>query len=330
MTLVAVYSAVKYARHLWQGILITVGAILTSEALVLAVLSENFLGEYHYSLGELLVGGIFVLFVFVMWATIWFAGLFARTRRLYVVSLEERAATLEREREHMSAIAVAEERNRIAREVHDIVAHSLAVMVAQADGARYALDSSPETTRAALETIGRTGRESLDEMRRLVGVLRDAAPRPGADGCVPPVDGTVWEVAVLGQLGSLIERFEVSGLVVERVDIGEPRPLSPTQQLTAYRIVQEALTNSFKHAGPGTRVVLTLEWQADNLAISVVDDGTSRVSSTLGSGGHGLVGMRERVELFGGNLAARPRLVGGFEIMATLPLRPLLPLALKD
>ncbi|WP_018352340.1 sensor histidine kinase [Longispora albida] len=294
--LIAAYSVVKYAKRLIEGIFAGLALLV---GVVLASL-ENADANWE----TVMASGVTLISVC---AGVWFAGLNARTRRLYVRNLEDKASTLEREREHLARIAVGEERNRIARELHDIVAHSLAVMIVQADGARYVLDSSPETARTALQTIGDTGRQSLEEMRRLVSVLRDSG-QPERN------------VPVLDQLDVLIERSFAAGLVIQRVDRGQPRPLPQAQQLTAYRIVQEALTNSLKHAGAGTNVSLTLEWLPSALNIAVIDDGGGKVASPIGSGGHGLVGMRERVTLYGGELIAKPRLVGGFEVIASLPL----------
>ncbi|MEV6523481.1 sensor histidine kinase [Longispora sp. NPDC051575] len=297
VVLVAGYSVVKYSKRLWEGFAagaaLVVGVFLAADQMGSSWEEK---GGMVIMLGSLVVG-------------VWFAGLNARNRRLYVVSLEDRAETLEREQAHLARIAVGEERNRIARELHDIVAHSLAVMIVQADGARYVLDANPEKAREAMLTIGDTGRESLEEMRRLVGVLREA-----------PDDDR--NVVVLNQVGTLVERSEAAGLTIEMTQLGTPRPLSQALELTAYRIVQEALTNTLKHAGAGTRVTLTFEWLPHTLNISIIDDGAGQVPRAVGSGGHGLVGMRERAMLYGGELIAKPRLVGGFEVIATLPLRP--------
>ncbi|WP_412540775.1 sensor histidine kinase [Longispora sp. K20-0274] len=295
--LVAGYSVVKYATRLWEGFLAG-AAMLIGVVLAAHDTGENW--EQKLTLGVMLTSFV---------VGVWFAGLNARNRRLYVVSLEDRAETLEREQAHLARIAVGEERNRIARELHDIVAHSLAVMIVQADGARYVMDANPEKAREAMQTIGDTGRESLEEMRRLVGVLREA---PDEDR----------NVVVLNQVGTLVERSEAAGLLIEMKNLGQPRGLPQALELTAYRIVQEALTNTLKHAGAGTRVTLTFEWLPHTLNIAIVDDGGGQVPRPVGSGGHGLVGMRERAMLYGGELIARPRLAGGFEVFATLPLRP--------
>jgi signal transduction histidine kinase len=238
-------------------------------------------------------------------ATPWLAGRSSRSRSL-------RMALLEREQHQRARVAVGEERARIARELHDIVAHSVGVMVVQAQGAQRVLNRDPERTREALETIEQTGRAALDEMRRSLGVLRqqdvDAplAPQPGMDG-----------------LRALVEQARQNGLAVELVTEGEPSPLPAGVDLSAYRIVQEALTNTLKHAGPvHTRVAVRYGGRALELEIS--DDGSPGSVSSEGpiAGGHGLTGMRERVALYGGDLHADRRRGGGFVVRASLPLAP--------
>ena len=236
-------------------------------------------------------------------ATPWLTGRSIRSRSL-------RVALLEREQRQRQRVAVGEERARIARELHDVVAHSVGVMVVQAQGARRVLDRDPGRAREALETIEREGRTALDEMRRSLGVLRrqdaDAplAPQPGMDG-----------------LGALIEQARQNGLAVELVTEGEPAPLPDGVNLSAYRIVQEALTNTLKHAGP-VRARVAVRYGPDQLELEVCDDGApGRVANGAPStGGHGLAGMRERVTLYGGDLHAGHRPEGGFLVRASLPL----------
>ena len=204
----------------------------------------------------------------------------------------------------LARVAAQEERARIARELHDIVAHSVGAMVAQAQGGRRVIERDPERAKEALETIERTGRSALDEMRRALGVLRaeDAprAPQPGMD-----------------DLPSLVAQARRNGLPVEFVTEGEPAPLPAGADLSAYRIVQEALTNTLKHAGPvPTRVAV--RYGSDELELVIADDGAP--VKTSGAAGHGLVGMRERVALFGGDLHTGQRPEGGFTVRASLPL----------
>ncbi|MFE2378463.1 sensor histidine kinase [Streptomyces sp. NPDC059398] len=261
--------------------------------------------------------------VFTMVATVpfvlaWVLGDSARTRRAYFAQLEERASRLEREREAQSKVAVAGERARIARELHDVVAHNVSVMVVQADGAAYVLDASPDQARQALETISSTGRQALAEMRRLLGVLRTGdAPESGE--YVPQPD--------VQQIEDLVEQVRVAGLTVDFRVEGTPRPLPSGVELTAYRIVQEALTNTRKHGGPDVGASVRLVYFDDGLGLLVEDDGRGAAHELYQDGGadgqgHGLIGMRERVGMVGGTLDAGPRPGGGFRISALLPLKP--------
>ncbi|MFJ8203911.1 sensor histidine kinase [Micromonospora chalcea] len=303
--LIALYSVVKYADRLRDGIVAGVVAVLGG---VLAALQTPgagpwWMGAFFYAL---IVGAV------------WLAGLNLRTRRLYVLSLEDRAATLEREREAQARAAVAEERTRIARELHDVVAHSMAVMIVQADGVRFTLDRDPATAREAAKVVADTGRAALEEMRRLVGVLREpTATQPD------PADGPAHRRPALVELPALLDRFRAAGLRVACGGAGTPPPLRPGLELTVYRVVQESLTNTLKHAGVGASVELTLDWSADAVVIRAVDDGRGRpVDGPAPSGGHGLVGMRERVGVYDGSLAAGPTLAGGWRVRARLPLSP--------
>lgn len=247
----------------------------------------------------------------------WLLGDSMQWRRSYYRGLEERAARLERERDAQAQIAAAAERARIARELHDVVAHNVSVMVVQADGAAFALETSPEKARQALTAISRTGRQALAEMRSLLGVLRSAddegaelAPQPGVE-----------------QLAGLLEHTRAAGVPVSFTVEGVPRPLPPGAALTAYRIVQESLTNVRKHGGPTVTAAVTLRFCEDQVVIKVTDDG--RAGSARGAAraripgdglGHGLIGMRERVEVYGGTVTAGPRPGGGWRVTATLPL----------
>ncbi|MFG2290600.1 sensor histidine kinase [Streptomyces sp. NPDC048595] len=248
----------------------------------------------------------------------WVLGDSMRTRRAYWAQLEEKAARLEKEREAQSRIAVAAERARIARELHDVVAHNVSVMVVQADGAAYVLDTAPEQTRQALETISGTGRQALAEMRRLLGVLRTGEqPESGEYVPQPGVE----------QLSDLIDQVRGAGLPVDFRMEGEPRPLPSSVELTAYRIVQEALTNTRKHGGPDVGSTVRLAYKDDELDLLVEDDGRGAQHELYEEGGadglgHGLIGMRERVGMVGGSLTAGPRPGGGFRVTAVLPLKP--------
>ncbi|MFH9268142.1 MULTISPECIES: sensor histidine kinase [unclassified Streptomyces] len=248
----------------------------------------------------------------------WVLGDSLRTRRAYFDQLEERAARLEREREAQSKVAVAAERARIARELHDVVAHNVSVMVVQADGAAYVMDAAPDQAKQALETISSTGRQALAEMRRLLGVLRTGdAPESGEYVPQPDVE----------QIEDLVAQVRQTGLVVDFKVEGTPRPLPSGVELTAYRVVQEALTNTRKHGGPDAGASVRLVYFDDGLGLLIEDDGRGAAHELYEDGGadgagHGMIGMRERIGMVGGTLDAGPRPGGGFRISALLPLKP--------
>ncbi|MEU3824291.1 sensor histidine kinase [Streptomyces sp. SID486] len=257
------------------------------------------------------------VFQTVPFALAWVLGDSIRTRRAYFAQLEERAARLEKEREAQSKVAVAAERARIARELHDVVAHNVSVMVVQADGAAYVMDAAPDQAKAALETISSTGRQALAEMRRLLGVLRTGEHQESGE-YVPQPD--------VDQIDDLVEQCRTSGLPVDFKVEGTPRPLPSGVELTAYRIVQEALTNTRKHGGPNAGASVRLVYFDDGLGLLVEDDGKGAPHELYEEGGvdgqgHGLIGMRERVGMVGGTLDAGPRPGGGFRISVLLPLK---------
>ncbi len=235
----------------------------------------------------------------------WLAGRAIRSRTRLTEALHEAAAQAAEEHDDELHRAAAEERRRIAREMHDLVAHSMSVMVVQAGGARRILDRDPARALEAAERIERTGREALAEMRHLLGVLhpgeepRALAPQP-----------------TLAELDALINRARAAGLPLVLHEDGERRPLPAGLDLAAYRIVQEGLTNAFKHAG-GAPTEVTVTWSELELAIEVRDRGRMRIG---GEGGHGLVGMRERVRVYGGEIETGPAKGGGWRVRATLPL----------
>lgn len=245
--------------------------------------------------------------------SLWIWGYTIGTRRAYLASLEERAVRLERERDNQAQIAAAAERARIAREIHDVVSHSLSVMVAQADGAAYGLRSQPDRAEQAVATISNTGRTALTEMQRMLGVLRNEEPEH--DSYVPQPG--------VAQLDQLVEDVRDSGLPVEFTVQGVPRELPTGMELAVYRIAQEALTNTRKHAGPNvSRAQVRLWYGDDALEMRISDNG--RGAATLPgratNGGHGLVGMQERVAAYGGSIHSGPQTGGGFEVVASLPL----------
>ncbi|WP_137988636.1 sensor histidine kinase [Streptomyces vilmorinianum] len=268
--------------------------------------------------GSTLAKVFFTVIMTVPFALAWVLGDSLRTRRAYFAQLEERASRLEQEREAQAKVAVAAERARIARELHDVVAHNVSVMVVQADGAAYVLDASPDQAKQALETISSTGRQALAEMRRLLGILRTGEHQEAGE-YVPQPD--------VEQIEDLVEQVRGAGLTVDFRIEGTPRPLPSGVELTAYRIVQEALTNTRKHGGPDAGASVRLVYFDDGLGLLVEDDGRGATQEMYEDGGadgrgHGLIGMRERVGMVGGTLDAGPRPGGGFRISALLPLKP--------
>jgi signal transduction histidine kinase len=251
------------------------------------------------------------VFSFLQFATAWFLGDLQHRRLAYTAKLEALNAQLAGEQELRARWAVAEERGRIARELHDVVAHSVSVMVVQAGAARRSVAGNPDQATAALTQIESTGRQALAEMRRLLGLLRD-----GQDG-----GAALTPQPSLAHLDSLLAAAGEAGLPVELAVEGEPRQLPAGIDLSAYRIVQEALTNSLKHAGPA-RAVVRVCYGAKALEVQVWDDGRGAAgpNGRAEGDGHGLIGMRERVALFGGSLEVGTRQGGGFLVAARLPL----------
>jgi signal transduction histidine kinase len=252
-----------------------------------------------------------------------------RARRRHERALGEQGWLLERERESAATVAVGEERARIARELHDIVSHNVSVMIVQAGAAREVLATMPDEAGAALAAVERAGRDTMTELRHLLGLLA-----PAADGDDPD-DGT--ELApqpTLTRLGPLVDRIAFAGLPVEVRVSGTPRPLPTGVDVTAYRIVQEALTNALKH-GSGEKAEVTVRYADHALRVEVLTTGPSVLTGGSGGAGggggrngladergtgRGLTGLRERVAVYGGDLDARRRLGGGYRVRARLPL----------
>ena len=239
---------------------------------------------------------------------LWLVGNHLRVRNLQTEAAEARADRLERERALAEERAAGEERARIARELHDVVAHSLSVIVVQAGAARRVASSHPGAPLEALASIETTGRQAMTEMRRLLGMLRKGehvaplAPQPG-----------------LERLDALLDKVRAAGLDVQLEEEGKPFPLPPGLDVSAFRIVQEALTNCLRHAD-ARRAVVRIEYGPQELRLSVSDDGVGVRAGSAGSAGHGLAGMQERVEMFGGRLEANGQSGSGFSVVATLPL----------
>jgi len=246
----------------------------------------------------------------VIAVSVWMFGDSVAGRRAHSAWLEERARRAEAERDTKAQLAAIAERSRITREMHDIIAHNLAVIIGLADGGRYAAARSPERSSQALDAIASTGREALSELRRLLGVLAedddraaDLAPQPG-----------------LADLEALLDRVRAAGLPLTCVMQGDPAGLSEGQQLTVYRIVQEALTNTLKHAGPAATAEVMLRYAGGTVDVQVTDTGRGTAASPPEGAGRGLPGMRERAAVYDGTLQAGPAsAAGGWRVAAHLP-----------
>jgi signal transduction histidine kinase len=287
---VAVYSVGAHT----SGLRGSVGG-LGAAALIAANVADQF------SLGDL-------LFIAMIVGGAWLAGRAMRYRRERERVLERLTVDLEHEREEKARAAVAEERVRIARELHDVVAHAISVIVLQARGGRRSLATDPGETREALDMIEATGSQALAEMRRLLGMLR----RDDEEIALAPQPS-------LRYLDTLTAQVREAGLPVELSVEGEPIELSPGVDLSAYRIVQEALTNALKHAGPATARVV-VRYRENDLELEIADTGLGAGAGAGDGGGHGLAGMRERVSVYGGKIEAGSQDGGGFAVRARLPL----------
>jgi signal transduction histidine kinase len=293
--LVPVYSV---ARHREMG------SALTAVALALAVGALATAQEDNENFGQFLSNFLFVAVIMI--GTPWAAGRAVRNRQLRAAVLEDRAVALERESEERARAAVAEERLRMARELHDVVGHSLGLIVVQAGAERATLRGAQDSTRDTLVTIEQAGREALGEMRRLLEMMR----RDDEEVALAPQPS-------LAHIEALVEKVRAAGLPVELHVEGRPVALPPGVDLSAYRIVQEALTNALKHAGPA-RVRVRVRYGEDALELEVVDDGAGVAGDA--DSGHGLLGMRERVALYGGSLRTGAQPGGGYAVGVRLPL----------
>jgi signal transduction histidine kinase len=292
---VSLYSAGLYAASKKASVvaaLVALGSVLTA----VAFLDEEFRGNPRAFFFN---ASIVIVFFYV--------GYIGRVRRDY---LEERAARLEREREEDARRAVARERARIARELHDVIAHSVGLITVQAGAANLVYDENPEAALSSLSSIERTGRLALGELRRLLGVLRtedegeDLRPQPSLD-----------------RLDELVAEMEEAGVEVAVTVEGDLQDLPTAVGLSAYRILQEGLTNVLKHAGRWARAEVVVRRTQDQLMLEVADDGRGAASeASKVIGGHGLIGMRERVALFGGRMSSGPRRGGGFFVRTEIPL----------
>ena len=279
-----------------QPILVTGAALITATA--------------RYTLG------VWVLLSGLVAAT-GLLGYAARTRRAYLVALTDRAERMERERDQQAQLAATAERTRIAREMHDIVAHNIAVMIALADGAAYTAAASPEQAVSLMGQVSATGRSALTEMRRVLGVLRE----PAASGNAPQ--------PTLDRMTGLLASVRAAGLPTRLTVTGQPFPLPASAQLTVYRVIQEALTNTLRHA-PGATAQVRVAYLTGQIELEVTDDGGhppdvpgagapgTGQPAGWSPGGHGIAGIRERAALFGGQVTAGPRPGGGWRVHTVL------------
>jgi signal transduction histidine kinase len=299
--LVAVYSVAVYGSR-WVAL---AGLAVAELGLAAVQLTQ---GRFEEPLAWL----VWVQFALIFGAA-WLLGLFAHNYRAYAARLEQRTAELEQAREALARRAVTEERLRLARELHDVVAHAMSVIAVQSGVGAHVADSRPGEVGKALAAIEATSRAALTELRRLLGVLRqDGEPQAS----LTPAPG-------LANLEGLLAEVAEAGLAVRLRVEGAPSPLPAGVDLSAYRIVQEALTNVVKHAGPAHAQV-TIRYRDHEVAVEVIDDGRGvaavATDGRRGRTGHGLIGMAERVAAFGGDLEVGPRPGGGFRVAAGLPL----------
>jgi signal transduction histidine kinase len=298
--LVAFYTLTVYApgRSILAGV-----AVLEGAALVTALSSDHALVTWT-SLSCIVL------------AT-WITGYYVRTRRSYLASLVSRAERLERERDTQAQLGASAERARIAREMHDIIAHNIAVMTALADGATYTVAANPGQAAALMGEISATGRSALTEMHRLLGVLRQPAG-PGQPGHAPQ--------PTLAEIDNLLAAVRAAGLPTRLTVTGQPPALPPSMQLALYRIIQEALTNTLKHSTAASALV-QLTYLPDGVELELTDDGQPRARPIGGTAaepaaGHGITGMRERAAVFNGEVSAGPGPCGGWRVHTMLYLRP--------
>jgi signal transduction histidine kinase len=293
---VAGMAAAYLLGNLVDGVRACVGL-----AIVLLAVTVIVVNNPDHAAGDYVLPGLF--------AVVWLAGFAVRARAARAEAAEQRASWLEQTREQDARQAIADERARIARELHDVVAHSVSVMTVQSSAVRRLLTPDQDKEREALLTVEQTGREALAEMRRLVGVLRRSdqeapslAPQPG-----------------LSDVDTLVAHAERSGLPVDVRVVGEPVRLPASIDLTAFRLVQEGLTNAIRHAS-ADHAEVRLCYAAGYVEVEVLDDGRGSDGAGVGGGGHGLLGMRERVSIYGGQLDVGPRAEGGFRLHARLPV----------
>jgi signal transduction histidine kinase len=300
---IALFSAAAHDRPRWRNVVCSV--CLLAIMIELAVEASDKVPPETPD--RVLVLGVDLLVSLALFAAMWALGSVIGAGRRRAVELLDRTRALERQREENAQRAVFDERVRIARELHDVVAHHVSLMGVQAGAARLVMGRDPDKATAALASVEASSRQAVTELHRLLGFLRQAGD-PDRPAAQPGLD----------QLNDLASTMSGSQLTVEVGIEGDRRPLPPTVDVSAYRIVQEALTNTLKHAG-ASRADVRLRYWPGELEVEVIDDGRARNGSSGGPGGLGLIGMRERAALHGGQLTAGPSSGGGFAVRVTLP-----------
>jgi signal transduction histidine kinase len=286
----AVYGSV---RAVWVGFAGSVVVVIVAGTYVSAVTSE----DYGQTVASNFAAAVFLVIVVLVAINI-------GNRRRYVVALLDRAEQLARERDQQARLAAADERARIAREMHDIVSHGLTVMVTLAEGSAATTTANPERAAEAMRQVAETGRRALTDMRRMLGLLDDGLP------------GELVPQPRIADLAELVERFRSAGLAVSFSQSGTP-PDDPVEQLTVYRLVQESLTNVLRHSAIPAVATVSVHYGPTEVTVAVTNDGPV-VSPPAPGSGRGTVGMRERVALYGGTIESGPRPGGGWSVVATL------------
>ncbi|MEE8406547.1 MAG: sensor histidine kinase [Acidimicrobiia bacterium] len=299
----------------WTGLVIafyTIGAELSrrSSLRIGGITALFILGGTGIGVATLeTISGVSLVTTMIITVTPLLVGREIREQRRRVDDMRERVERAERDREEKAYRAVADERTRIARELHDVVAHQMTVMTLQAEGARRIADGSDPRVVKALETISDAGHSALTEMRRMVGLLR-----------APEEASQTEPLPRLAEVEQLVEKVRAAGVPVDLEVEGDVRRLTDGTELSAYRIVQESLTNSVRHGGPDVTATVAIEYKEDHLNLLILDNGRGASAESSDEVGHGIVGMRERITVLGGEFSAGPRTGGGYQVHAIIPI----------
>jgi signal transduction histidine kinase len=311
-----VERALDYPETLaWTGLVIafyTIGAELSrrSSLRIGGITALFILGGTAIGVATLeTISGVSLVTTMIITVTPLLVGREIHEQRRRVDELKEQVEQAERDREEKARRAVADERTRIARELHDVVAHQMTVMTLQAEGARRIADGSDPRVVKALETISDAGHSALTEMRRMVKLLR-----------APEEASQTEPLPRLAEVEQLVEKVRAAGVPVDLEVEGDVRRLPDGTELSAYRIVQESLTNSVRHGGPDVTATVAIEYKEDHLNLLILDDGRGASAESGDDVGHGIVGMRERITVLGGEFSAGPRTGGGYQVHAIIPI----------